>query len=255
MREDLCGSVFEAKYLSKTWGRNWGDSRSKAIGRYFEYALTGAMPTGYKEYPKPEYFASSIKKMEKDPMYVPQVSDMLKDYQLAHKNAERVLLLFKKSGIKIESAQVYREKGGMTGNIDIEADYNGEKINIDVKYSGLIHDKWSVFGWRWTPIQMDYNAIQAKQYQVLNGRPVYFLVVSASNEKDIEFFKAEITDDDLKAHEKMANDLPKKISFVNDVGWNNYPSLSKCSDCPIKKRCSDAVNKLEPKIIYITNNS
>jgi hypothetical protein len=254
INEDVCGSVFEAKYVTNTWVRTWNDSESKAIGRYFEFILTGAMPTGYKEYPKAQYYAATVKKMAENKSYRPKVSEMLKEYQLAHRNADRVLLLFKKTGIKIESAQVFREKGALTGNIDIEADFNGLKINIDVKYSGLIHDKWSLFGWRWTPPQMEYNGIQAKQYSVLNGRPTYFLVVSSTNDKDIEFFKAEITPEDLKRHEEYAVSLIEKIAFVNEFGWKNYPSLSKCADCPLKNTCSDAVNTLIPTIIYITDN-
>lgn len=255
---EMCGSEFEAKHVTHKWDRTWGDSEAKALGRYFEYILTGAMPTGYQEYPKAKYLSTVVAKMEAKKkvgsVYIPKVSDMLSDYRRAHTVADKILLLFKKSGIVIQAAQVYREKGIMTGNIDVEATLDGEEINIDIKYSGLLYDKWSKFGWMWTPYQMDYNAIQAKQYNLLNGRPVYFLVVSATNTTDVEFFKCEITDFDLEQHELLAKSMPEKIAMVNEVGWRNFPKLSKCTMCPINKTCKDARTKLIPETIIIRDN-
>lgn len=252
--EEMCGYEFESKHLTNKWDRTWGDSEAKAVGRYFEYILTGAMPTGYKEYPKAKYLSEAKKKIAVNPAYTPKVTEMTSEYRRAHRLAEKLLLLMKKSGITIQQAQVYREKGVMTGNIDIEALYNGVEVNIDIKYSGLLHDRWSKFGWVWTDYQMDYNAIQAKHYSILNDRPFYFLVVSASDILEIEFFELEITDWDLEQHELLAKSMPEKIAVVNEVGWNNFPSLSKCEVCPLKNSCKDKVDKLIPKKIIITDH-
>lgn len=244
--EQLCGSVFEAKYITNIWGRTWNDSPIMALGRYFEFILTGAMPTGYKDYPKPNYLKSALKKKSENPDYQFIVDDMMSEYRLAHRNAERTKELLKKSGIKIQNSQVFCEKGALTGNIDIEAIFidTGKEINIDVKYSGVIYDKWNKFGWMWTPQQMAYNGIQAKQYTVLNGRPTYFLVVSNTNDKDIKFFHADIDPFYLEQHELMALNLIEKLNFVNDIGWQNYPELSKCESCPLKNSCEDRVTTL-----------
>lgn len=251
--EQLCGSVFQAKYITNTWLRTWNDSPLKALGRYFEFILTGAMPTGYHDYPKPNYLKTALTKKAKNPDYKFTVDDMMSEYRLAHKNAERTIKLLEASGIKIQSAQVFREKGALTGNIDIEAIFleSGKEINIDIKYSGLIYDKWNKFGWSWRPEQMAYHGIQAKQYSILNGRPTYFLVVSNTNDKDIKFFHAYIDPFYLEQHEKMALSLIEKLNFVNDIGWQNYPELNKCESCPLKNSCSDRVTTLIAERIEI----
>ena len=255
IKEDLCGFEFESKYITGEWDRTWNDSDSKALGRYFEYILTGAMPTGYNEYPKAKYLATVQKKLDKDSSFIPDVKDMLSQYRFAHEQAVKARKLIDKSGIKIESSQVYRTKGIMTGNIDVEATLNGDNVNIDIKYSGMIYNRWEKFGWMWTPVQMNYNGIQAKHYQILNGRPTYFLVVSSDSKKPvIKFFKAEIDPFDLEIYEAYCDSLPEKIETISEVGWVNFPSLEKCEGCPLKSKCPDKIDKLIPEVIYIQSN-
>ena len=252
---EVCGSVIESKYVKNTWDRTADDSDSKALGRYFEYLLTGEIPTGYNTKPEPVWMKSA-KPADMEGEF-PNVDKMLAPYRLAHINADRIKKLLKDSGITITKAQVKLTKGIYTGTIDIEADYKPKgkrkatKINLDVKYSGLIHDKWNKFGWRWTDEQKEYNAIQSAHYTLLNGRPTWFLVVSSTNEKDVELFAPEISDFYMEQHEKKAERIIENVEMINELGWNNYPSLQKCQDCPLKDVCKDAVKTLIPEKIEI----
>ena len=170
------------------------------------------------------------------------------------------VLLF--SGFDIEASQVYRtRKVGdvvLEGNIDVEAIYtpprggHKRKVNIDIKYSGLLNEKWSKFGWQWSEIQTAYNAIQGIQYQLLNSRPTFFLVCSSTNNEDLELWEMKPSNDSIDAHVWRAREIELKIGSMQEmqVPWSNYPSLTKCSKCPLKT-CPDRVNKLVPtKIEY-----
>lgn len=241
LAETLCGDIFKAKYIDKTWNRTWNDSDSKAEGRYFEYVLTGAKPTGYKDAPKPVYMKTPLKKKKPEEL---TVEDMDSRYRMIHRKAEFVKSYLEKSGIKIQSAQVYREKGCMDGNIDIEAEYKGQEINIDVKWSGMIHNKWDRFGWMWTKEQTEYNGKQAKQYTALNGRPTYFLVVNSADKDEIRFFKTNIDEFVIEQHVLKSERLIENVHEIDSVGWVNFPSLEKCRECPLRTSCKDMVDEL-----------
>lgn len=248
--ENLCGEIFKAKYVDRTWNRTWNDSDAKAIGRYFEYVLTGAKPTGYKDAPKPVYMKTPLKKKKPEDL---TVEDMTSEYRRAHEKAKKVLDYLEKSGVKIQSAQVYRQKGCMDGNIDIEATYKGEEINIDVKYSGMIHNKWDRFGWMWTKEQTEYNGKQAKQYTALNGRPTYFLVVNNGDKDEFRFFKTNIDDFTLEQHVLKSEQLIQNVREIDSVGWVNFPTLEKCTECPLRNKCKDAVDELVVEEIDIVD--
>ena len=188
------------------------------------------------------------------------ISKMLAPYRLVFANASRVSKLLKSSGFEIERSQVYltRKVGKVTidGNIDAQAIYTPprggrkRKVNIDIKYSGLMNDKWSKFGWQWSDIQKQYNAIQATHYQLLNDRPTFFLVCSSTNTDDLELYEMRISKEKIQEHKAMVQSLHNKMQGWYDFGGMNYPSLTKCSKCPLKG-CPDRVNKLVPtKIEY-----
>ena len=253
----MCGSVFEAKYITKKWYNGWSDSHDMALGRYFEYKLTGAIPTGYDKYPLPGVTAKVRAIMKVNKNYIIKPSDITPDYKLADENAQRVKSMLRSSGITTQRAQAYRENRNLDGHIDIEAESKdlGE-INIDVKYSGLIDDYYKVFGWRWTQKQMDYNKIQSRHYTLLNGKPTYFLAVSNKNNTDIAFMEARSTSDQLSQHEETANNYLDQVNFAkNNTGFTNFPTLRKCVKCPLKSSCKDAVSTLVPEIILITDNN
>jgi hypothetical protein len=233
--KELCGLVLESKYVTGTFPNDGDDSPEKKLGRYFEFILTGSM--GRHGQPVAEYTASGMKKHER----LRLEEDMTAHYQLAHKNARRVKEYFKKMKIKIlpDQVNVHIQRGGMEGTIDLIVMYRGVRVVIDVKYSGLIGDKWSKMGWTMTDEQKVYHGIQAHQYHYLaSGIPFFFLVVSSKNEDDIEFIEAEFTDFSLEQHHELVNFARKELKFGMDFKFTPYPELVRCKKCAIREGCA-----------------
>lgn len=233
-KKELCGLVLESKYIKKDFPPDGDDSPEKKLGRYFEFILTGAI--GRHGEPVAEYTASGLKK---DPK-LRRVEDMTAEYQRAHRNAARVKEYFKKMKIRIlpDQVNVYISRGGLEGTIDIIAVYRGVRVVIDVKYSGLIGDKWNEMGWMMTDEQKAFHGIQAHQYHYLGGGiPFFFLVVSSKNEDDIEFIEAGFTDFSLEQHHEKVEFTRKEMKFGIDFKFVPYPELVRCKKCALFNAC------------------
>ena len=236
--KELCGFVLKAKYIDKTYPFDGDDSPAKALGRYFEYILTGAIPRN-GVVPVAEYYATSLKNHGKDPLrHRLTTFDMKEDYQRAHRNAERVKRYFKLMKIRILEVNVHVQKGLKAGTIDIIAMYNNRRVIIDVKYSGLLFDKWNELGWMWTDEQKKFHGTQAMQYHGLLSLPFYFLIVSSTNDEDIKFLDVEFDDFSLEQHDVEVDDTRKKMQFMIDMqAFHPVPELVRCSKCAIRANC------------------
>lgn len=258
LKKKLCGVVLEAKYIFNTFPEDGDDSAAKKLGRYFEFILSGSLGRGHT-IPEPEYKKTFLDKIKRSP--VPELakknaklSDMTKPYQLAHKNAARVKAYFVRMKIEILRVNVTFEdpdKEGIKGTIDIIARYNGRIIVIDVKYSGLIHDKWNELGWQWTPAQRKFHGTQAVQYHKLTGYDFFFLVVSSENEFDILFDEIFIGTLDKEQHTDEVILTRKTISFIKDFGAVPYPELVRCSKCAIREGCAFKITEPQARSIYL----
>lgn len=244
IKKQMCGLVLKAKYITKTWPVDGDDSDAKKLGRYFEYILTGS--TGRSGVtPTAEYKRSALLAYKRDPLrnrLTPEKS-MTKPYQLAHKNAERVKQYFKLMKIKILEVNVHIQKGLIGGTIDIIATHKGRRVVIDVKYSGLIHEKWDELGWVWTNEQKKFHGTQALHYHLLTGIPFYFLVVSSTNDEDIKFLDVEFDDFSIEQHQAEIDDTRKKMQFYIDFdGFHPVPELVRCLKCALRKDCKDRLD-------------
>lgn len=253
VKKEMCGLVLKAKYIDKTFPFDGDDSDEKKLGRYFEYILTGAIPRN-GVIPQAEYTKTFLKLHAKDPLRNRKGNpkDMLEPYKLAHINAARVKEYFRKLKIVVLKFNVYFEKNGKGGTVDIVAMYGRKKIVIDVKYSGLIHDKYSELGWAWTdtPVglehQRKFHGTQALQYHDLTGYDFYFLVVSSKNEFDIKFVEVMIDDFSREQHEVEVEDTRKKIEFYNEFGFNPVPELVRCTKCILRDDCQAKIEAPVP---------
>lgn len=255
VNKELCGLVLKAKYIDKDFPEDGDDSPDKKLGRYFEYLLSGS--TGRSDTPpRAEYTKTALKAYEKDPLRNRlKVEHMLEPYQLAHRNAERVKQYFKIMKIKILEVNVRFTKGGKVGTIDIIAMYKGRRVVIDVKYSGLIHDKWNEMGWVWTDEQAKFHGTQALQYHDLTGIPFYFLVVSSKNDEDIKFIEVEFDDFHREQHEVTVDDTRKKMDFFIEFGFHPRPELVRCARCAIREKCSFKMEAPEPVKVRLASDN
>lgn len=243
-----CGHLVRVKWIDGKLLDN--STASMRLGCYFEYILTGALPKDGK-IPQPEYMASVVKK-NGGAVTGLKIEDMYEPYRRAHEAANRVKQYLQIMGLELVKAGFKIRKGRFEGTIDaifkatkkiVMADGHvikkGEQIAVDIKYSGLIEDKWSIHGWQWSPHQKRYHGTQAKQYHFLTGLPLYFLVVSSSKEFDVKFFRTHIDEHAVEAHISEGNNMREKLDFYNSIGFEPRPELKRCMDCPLFEGCKD----------------
>lgn len=247
-----CGNLIFEKYCNDRLIDL--ESDSVELGSYFEYILSGALPKD-GQIPQPQYMASAIK-ANKGKTEGLKVEDMYSEYRKAHANADRIRKFLDELGLKIIKKAHRITKGRFVGDIDLicectkEIDHGngiiwkvGDKIVIDLKYSGLINDRWSKHGWSWENIQKTYHGTQAKQYHYLTGLPHHFLVCQSNAkeelEADVKLFYVPVDEHMIEHHIAEANELFDAFLMYKDIGFEVRPSFSKCKGCPLRNECKD----------------
>lgn len=255
LRGQECGLIFKEKYVND---RLFDDPEgSMNLGSYFEFKATGALPKNGIE-PKPEMMASG--------------KDMTVKYRVALKNALRlrgnpelgIPGMLQEMGLKIIHIQKRTVKGRFEGTLDLimmvvknrrfvqQTDdptnpiiirwRKGDKFWIDLKYSGLLDDRWSKHGWMWSPIQKEYHGHQAKQYTYLSGLPGYFMVWQSNNKEegvsDVRFFNVPVDKKDIENHTVLANSYWENFQVRAKADlFLPYPEIKRCFKCPLKADC------------------
>lgn len=257
---DLCGNIIQERWVNDVLIDL--DSDAAELGCYFEYRLTllitgkGSLPKNGK-IPEAQWYQSGKK--------------MLSDYERCHVNVDRVIAYLDKMGLKIIEAGVKRLVDNFEGTIDLICECTkdvvfedgstwkiGDIIVIDLKYSGLIEDKWNRLGWGGMQkdgphIQKYYHGKQAVQYYyVSGGLPFYFLVVSSTNENDILLLCVPAAYQMLESHISHGNWLYREFEFIaSTTGFEARPSISGCNKCPIKENCADKHVFPHPKTVIL----
>lgn len=235
------------------------DSESVAEGAYFEYKLTGGLPK-----------SGVIPVAERT-----SKGELTMEYKRAEHNAWMVKkLLFETWGLVIVEVKKKRAvgikftKGMHEGTIDIVVEatiaINGWKVGdrfvIDIKYSGLLYDKWEKHGWMWSNIQKSYHGTQAKQYSYITGLPFYFLVAGNKNllkdgvwqPTDIKLFSVPIDEHMMQDHIDYSVHLFDKFQLLGAEGLEARPSYSKCMKCPLREACTDKHEYPHPVVVDLT---
>lgn len=242
----MCGHIIRHKWIDEKLIEG---SASMKLGAYFEYKVSGAIPKD-GIVPRPERTATGL---------------LTAPYKRAEVNAGRVLKYLEDLGIQIIKFNHRLTRGRYAGQIDIiglctknivfdngTKLSKGEEIIIDLKYSGLLDDKWSKHGWMWTDDQRKYHGTQAIQYNFVGRRRFFFLPCSSTNETDIKFFEVEVSQQAIERHIIEGNDLYGQLDMINMQGsFEPRPSLSKCIDCPLRSGCTDRHDFPHPILITL----
>ena len=133
----------------------------------------------------------------------------------------------------------------MTGIIDVWADWNGEKCIIDLKYSGLLDDKWNELGWETESLNMkDSLMIQGVHYKLLvkeklgiDDVPFYYFVFNSKDETDMKIIKQVVDPDKFYFHKQNVEKMKSAIERDMEKGFKPYPDYRKCKDCPLNEVC------------------
>lgn len=268
-----CGLLLKHQYVDgKLIERN---SKSMALGSFFEWLLTGALPKGGK-IPMPVYMKTPLKKKMAADL---TVDDMVEPYRRAHFNATAIKGIWKEMGLEfVKVGENYAKKiGGLTygGTIDVVMRCTkyiefqdgtvwreGDFIVLDIKYSGLLYDRWERYGWAWSELQKEYHGTQAKQYGMITGLPFYFWVVSNTNKMedgedeypmpDIKLFRVPLDDFMLEQHVVEGKKLYERFVLEAELGLVARPSLTRCSDCPLKANCTEKHLFPHPELVDLT---
>lgn len=235
MRGDLCPSVFRARWIDFTWK----DEPTEAMraGQWFEYCATG-QKNYHGEVPEP------------DLVYKGKPGEKLSAaFERAYFQAENFKRYCEEIGITdIESGRKVIV-GDLRATVDIECNLKGILSVIDLKYSGMIGNKWEEMGWfeelnpmtrrteiKFTPEQAEYHGIQAHFNSKLTGKPFYFWIFSSGTVQDSRLVEV-LLSDETKARfdeeiETVREWLQKEISR-GKRGFFPRAKFAECLSCDI----------------------
>lgn len=237
-QQKLCGLLFEAKYVKKLPLADIEPTDAMKAGIYFEYLATGALPKN-KQIPQPDVAYAGTKRER-----------ISAPYERAQKSAELFRSILAHYNIKILKVGYYLTDGEIDGVVDIYAEWNGEKVFIDLKYSGLIEDKWSEMGWELESLPLkDSIMIQGVHYKLLANRvlgiddiPFFYFVFDSSNPDNARIIKQHVDESKMASHVVVISNVKGKLAASINSGFNAYPSLKSCGKCPLKETCAKAIS-------------
>ena len=231
---ETCGLQVKAKYIDNNYPRE--TSEVMDLGNFFEFNATGSLPRD-GQIPMAKVVYKDTPKQKLDDKY-----------QRSLDSAVFFKKIIQHYGIEIKETGKVVTQDGMTGILDIYAEWNGRHCIIDTKYSGLLYDRWSEFGWDLDSLPEKHNLmLQPVQYKILMslelGIPVedidfYFFVFSSSNPNDAKIIKVVNDEATIEQHHKAIRIVKKELAKPVDVVFKAKPELLRCLDCAINKDCA-----------------
>jgi hypothetical protein len=233
-----CGLLFKAKYIDKTLITPPSDSMAEGI--YFEYMATGSVPrTGI---PEPERTMKG---------------ELTAAYKRAVEAAEFFKEIIEHYDIKILEKSYLLQNENMTGLLDLLVEWDGAPAIIDLKYSGLMEDKWSDLGWNTDALPTKENImIQGVHYSLLArdvlgmDLPFYFWVFSSKDPQDMKIIKQQIDEDYFQQHYADVLKTQELLKKEIEIGFKPISSYKNCKNCPLKETCPERTLFPKPVTIY-----
>ena len=228
-----CGLKIRKQYFEKL---PTPSSDAAKLGIYFEYKATDYVREGDPiPQPKMVYAGTSKEKYAVD-------------YERAAESADLFKEIVKKHNIEILKIGEYMSHDGCSGISDIRAKWKGEECIIDLKYSALIDDKWSEYGWHTESlIYKSKQLLQPIHYKYLINKimgiediPFYYFIFSSKDPKKAKIIKTNIQPEHLQLHEDVF--VPKMKNYI-DFHYNNpekleaRPNYIRCLECPFYDTC------------------
>lgn len=235
LRGELCPRIFRSKWID----RDWKDEPSEAMraGQCFEYWATG-QKNYHDEIPQP------------DVVYAGKPNQKLASaFEKAYIQAERFKEYCEEIGITDIVSGRRAISGDLRATIDIEANLKGVPVVIDLKYSGLIGNKWEELGWyeevnfmskrteiSFTPEQAEYHGIQVWFNTELTGKPFYFWIFSSGKDEDSRLVEVTLAPE---TRERFANEVNQTREWLEselsrgERGFFPRPKLTECRTCPL----------------------
>lgn len=238
-----CGIVIHEKYINKNYPPP-SDAMRKGI--YFEYLCTGALPLD-KKVPEPEMVYKGTAKEK-----------LSSDYEKIVKSASLFKKMIEFYNIQIISTSKSITAAGMSGIIDIEALWDNQKVYIDLKYSGLINDKWDEHGWETESLHYKDNLmiqgihykILAKESEGIEDIPFFYWVFSSTKPEDAKIIQQNSDPDRIENHYRVVSNIRDAFMREAEIGFKPKPSFKKCQGCYLYENCQ---YRAEVPLIEIVN--
>lgn len=229
---ETCGLQVKAKYVD---GVQFPSTDAMELGNYFEYQATGCLPrSGNKPEAKIVYKGTARE-------------SLATDYQRANESALFFKKIVKEYNIEILELGKVVTQDGMTGIMDIVAKWNNRICIIDTKYTGLIDDRWSDFGWNLDALpQKDGLMMQGVHYRILLAKELevepenidfYYFVFSSKNPMDVKIIKQLSDETTFYNHLSMVESVKNQLQNSVDKFFKPIPTIMRCYECPLKDTC------------------
>lgn len=232
-----CGIVFKERYLTKKI--EFSQTDAMRLGTYFEFKATGALPRNGIA-PQPDYVYKGTPKEK-----------LSTDFERADASAMFFQALMKFWDIKVLHTNFTMETDIMKGVADLIVEWNGKPVILDLKYTGMIDDKWSDFGWHKDFLsQKDGLMVQGVMYKILaketlgyDDIPFYFWVFDSKNPQNVRIIEEKVDESRFSQHMDAVINAKNYIAqhLKNDT-WEARPALLRCAKCPLKSNCQYAVD-------------
>lgn len=231
--KNICGIQFKAKHFDNV---EFPTSEAMDLGNYFEYLATGCLPrNGVVPEPRLSYAGT-----KRETISAP--------FKRAMQSAELFKKIKKEYNLKINQVGLKLQSKYKNGILDIWGELNGRPCIIDLKYSGLIDDKWADTGWDVESLHYKEKLlVQAIQYKMLvkenynlnyDEFDFYFMVFSSKEVNNVKLIRINVDEDSYNIHETHIESVYKQINAMDiEKDFVAYPSLKRCSNCPLKDSC------------------
>lgn len=262
---DMCGLVFNEKHITKTYPED--GTKKTRLGEYVEYLVLGSIPIRMKDtgkVPQPEYTSKG---------------ELTADYARAKIRALALKkLLFKDMGLQLISFGRRIENDWGSGYLDAELcdgpipffgkNSKGEPeiVIMDLKYTGLIDDQWSRYGFafagKFGDQQKEHHGKQGKQYTCIEGKRFFLGLLSSSytsekKEEDqfhFEFVELVATPEELMAHRDEAIYVRERVNMEASIGFKAWPEYNRCNECLIKEKCKSRALAPSKRVVNLTSD-
>lgn len=234
-----CGLLFKAQYIDDAVKSEPSDAMLEGI--YFEYLCTGAKGRD-GVLPIPERTSKG------------ELTAPYKRVEEASKFFKQIIEHYK---IDIISVGTVISTDDCTGITDIIARWNGKKCIIDLKYSGLIDDKWSDLGWNEESLSMkDSLMIQGVHYKMIlkemegEELPFYYFIFNSKDPSDMKIIEEKVDEERFAVHKQMVQRVKSSIENELKSGFTPIPNYKLCKKCPLKETCEYREKFPTPKEVY-----
>ena len=236
--KNICGIQFKAKHFDNV---EFPTTDAMDLGNYFEYMATGSLPrNGITPKEKLSYAGT-----KRETISTP--------YKRAKESAELFKKIKDSYGIKINKVGLKLFSEYKNGILDIWGEMNGRPCIIDLKYSGLIDDKWADTGWDVESLHYKEKLlVQAIQYKMLvkenynldyDEFDFYFMVFSSKEVNNVKLIRINIDEDAYNVHQAHIESVYKQINAMDiENDFIPYPSLKRCFNCPLNENCEHKSN-------------